>query len=203
MKRFLVSFVVFLALGPRLFFSTAKAEPSFVITTLAEKTVSELPDGQLFWRIENFAALAQAQAAAGTWALVAESGGKVWLFTLGPAGGSSVGGTKVAEVGPIARVVAPRYLLKINAANGSPGSITPVHTHPGSEAFFLLAGEQHVRGPHGVIVVKAGQAEAGHGAGVPMQVSNSGSTDVHALVMFVLDATNRFHRRQIFHEPRL
>jgi hypothetical protein len=42
------------------------------------------------------------------------------------------------------------------------------------------------------MVVKAGQAEAGHGAGVPMQVSNSGSTDVHALVMFVLDATKPF-----------
>ena len=192
MKRFLVSFVVLLALGPCLFFSTVKAEPSFVITTLAQKAVSELPTGQLFWRIENFTALAQAQAAAGTWALVAQSADKVWLFTLGPAGGSSVGGTKVAKVGPIARVVAPRYLLKINAASVPPGSITPVHTHPCSEAFFLLAGEQSVRSPHGLMVVKAGQAEAGHGAGVPMQVSNSGSTDVHALVMFVLDATKPF-----------
>ena len=33
-----------------------------------------------------------------------------------------------------------------------------------------------------------GQAEAGHGADMPMQVSSSGSTDLHALVMFVVDA---------------
>ena len=62
------------------------------------KKVAELPAGQLFWRIENFTALAQAQAAGGPWPLVAESAGKVWLFTLGPAGGSSPGGTKVAEL---------------------------------------------------------------------------------------------------------
>ena len=34
-------------------------------------------------------------------ALAVEAEGKAWLFTLGPAGGSSAGGVKVAEVGPI------------------------------------------------------------------------------------------------------
>ena len=48
------------------------------------------------------------------------------------------------------------------------------------------------RSPHGVQVVKAGQPEAGHGAGMAMQVSSSGQADLHALVMFVLDATQPF-----------
>jgi quercetin dioxygenase-like cupin family protein len=90
------------------------------------------------------------------------------------------------------RVIAPQYLLRINAASGTPGSTTPVHTHPGSETFFVLTGAQSVRTPHGLMVVKAGEAQPGHGAGVPMQVSASGSTDLHALVMFVLDATKPF-----------
>ena len=47
----------------------------------------ELPAGPLFWRVESFATLAQAQAAAGPMSLAAESNGKAWLFTLGPAGG--------------------------------------------------------------------------------------------------------------------
>lgn len=172
--------------------SRATAQQPLVIKSLAEKKVTELPAGPLFWRIETFAAPAQARAAAGQWSLVAESAGKVWLFTLGPAGGSSAGGTKVAEVGPIARLVASQYLLRINEATGSPGATTSVHTHPGSEAFFVLSGEQSIRSPDGVMRVTVGHAEAGHGADTPMQVSNSGSTDLRALVMFVVDATKPF-----------
>ena len=192
MKRFLISMLVVFASALCLPQSPAMAQQALVIKPLAEKKVTELPAGPLFWRIENFTALAQAQAAAGPSALVAESAGKVWLFTLGPAGGSSTGGTKVAEFGPIPRVVAPQYLLRINEASGPPGSTTPVHTHPGSEAFYVLAGEQSIRSPHGVMRVKVGQPEAGHGADMPMQVSSSGSTDLHALVMFVVDATKPF-----------
>lgn len=172
--------------------STAIAQQPLAIKPLAEKNVEELPDGPLFWRIERFSALAQARAAAGRWSLIAEAGDRVWLFTLGPAGGSSVGGVKVAEVEPIPRVHASQYLLRINQASGAPGSITPVHTHPGSEAFLVLAGEQKIRTPHGVMELKDGQTEAGCGADVPMEVSSSGSTDLNALVMFVVDATKPF-----------
>jgi quercetin dioxygenase-like cupin family protein len=192
MKRFLIGMIAILASGLWLSPSTAIAQQKFVVKPLAEKKVAELPAGPLFWRIENFAALAQAQAAAGPWALVAETAGKVWLFTLGPAGGSSAGGTKVAEVGPIPRVVATEYLLRINEGSGPPGSITPAHTHPGSEAFYVLTGETSSHTPHGVKRVGAGQTETGHGANTPMQVSSSGSTDLHSLVMFVVDATKPF-----------
>jgi len=192
MKRILIDVIVVLASGLWSLSSTAIAQQPLVIKPLAEKKITELPAGPLFWRIENFNTLGQAQAAAGPSALVAESAGKVWLFTLGLAGASSAGGTKVAEFGPIHRVVAPQYLLRINEASGPPGSITPVHTHPGSEAFFVLAGEQSIRSPHGTMRVKVGQPEGGHGADMPMQVLSSGSTDLHSLVMFVVDATKPF-----------
>jgi hypothetical protein len=165
---------------------------TLVIKPLIEKKVPELPPGPLFWRVESFATLARAQAAAGQLGLVTESGGKVWLFTLGPAGGSSDGGTKLAEIGPLPPIAAPVYLLRINEARGPSGSITPVHSHPGAEAAYVLAGEQTFRTPHGVKRVAAGQAEAGQAAGTPMQVSSSGSVDLHALVMFVVDATKPF-----------
>ena len=165
---------------------------TLVIKPLAEKKVAELPAGPLFWRVESFASRAQAQAAAGSMGLVAESDGKVWLFTLGSAGGSSAGGAKILEVGPITPVAAPQYLLRINEASGPPGSITPVHHHPGAEAAYVLAGEQTFRTPHGVMRIGAGKAEAGHGPDTPMQVSSSGSVDLKALVMFVLDASKPF-----------
>ena len=170
----------------------ALAQQALLVKPLAEKKVAELPAGDLFWRIENFALLAAAQSAASPWSLVVESAGKVWLFTLGASGGSTPGATKVAEVGPIPRVTATQYLLRINDASGPPGSITAVHSHPGSEAFFVLAGEQSIRGAHGTMKVRTGQAEAGHGADMAMQVSSTGSTDLHALVMFVVDAGRPF-----------
>ncbi len=170
----------------------AAAQQALMIRPLAERKVTDLPSGELFWRIENYPSKEAAQAAAGTWSLVTEAAGKVWLFTLGPAGGSSPGGMKVAEVGPIPRVPAPQYLLRINEASGPPGSVTPVHSHPGSEAFYVLAGEQSIRGPHRTLLVKAGTSEAGQGAGMAMQVSSSGSRELESLVMFVVDATQPF-----------
>ena len=141
MKSLLIKTVLILASGDFIALPTVFAQPALVIKPLSEKKVANLPVGPLSWRIENFSALDQAQSAAGPWSLVAESAGKIWLLTLGPADGLSTGGTKVAELGPIRRVIAPEYLLRINEASGPSGSITPVHTHPGSEAFFVLAGE--------------------------------------------------------------
>ncbi len=167
---------------------------SLVIKVLAEKKVAALPAGRprLCWRLENFTSLAQAQAAAGPTGLAAESAGRAWLFTLGPAGGASAVGTKVAEIGPLPPVVAPEYLLRINEPSGSPGSITVIHTHPGTEAMYVLTGELCMRTPQGVIRLSAGRAEAGAGADTPMQVSSCGSTDLRGLVMFVVNATRPF-----------
>jgi len=183
---------LFVPLATIFYAGGALAQQKFVIKNLGEKKVPELPAGSLYWRIENFPTLAQAQSAAGPMALAVESRGKVWLFTLGSSGGSTAGGTKVAEVGPIPRIVAPQYLLRINEASGPPGSVTPQHTHPGSEAFYVLAGEQTIRTLKGTISVRAGQPETGYGADNPMEVSSTGSTDLHSLVMFVVDATRPF-----------
>jgi hypothetical protein len=189
MKRFLALLALcLLAIGAQ-----AQEKPvPLTIKPLAEKKVTTLPTGPLYWRIENVVSLDAGRAAAGDWGLVAEAAGKVWLFTLGGLGGSTGAGTKVAEVGPIPRPQATEYRLRINEATGAPGSITPVHSHPGSEAFYVLKGEQTIRGNHGTLRVKPGQPEAGHGADMAMQVSSSGDTDLHSLVMFVVDARRPF-----------
>ena len=198
MKRRRILLAVVLA-GSFLLPSAAVAQQdlppgSLVIKVLVEKKVARLPVGRpgLYWRLENFPSLAQAQAAAGPTGLAAESAGRAWLFTLGPKGGSSAGGTKVAEVGPLPPVVAPEYLLRINEPSGPPGSITVVHTHPGTEAFYVLTGELCIRTAQGVIRVSAGRTEAGPAAGTPTQISSCGSTDLRGLVMFVVDATRPF-----------
>ena len=76
MKRFLLPFVAFVALAACLLPALADAQQALVVKPLAEKKVATLPPGDLFWRIENFPALAQARSGAGEWALVDRVGGQ-------------------------------------------------------------------------------------------------------------------------------
>ena len=181
------------------------AQEPYVVKPLVQKKVKQLPPGPLYWRVENFSTMEQARGAAdaagwnpdsvsyqGSTSLVAELAGKVWLFTLGPKGGSTPGGIKVAEIGPVPAVEAAEYLLRVNHGYGPPGAKTPVHTHPGSEAFYVVAGRLGQTTPHGTAHADAGQTMNGHTGGMPMQVFNAGGTELTALIMFVVDATKPF-----------
>ena len=183
----------------------AAAQERYVVKPVAEKKIKQLPAGPLYWRVENFPSVEQAKAAAGpdgwnpntvsyemTTSLIAEVAGKVWLMTLGPKGAATLGGTKVAEVGPVPPVTAPEYLLRVNHGSGPPGSRTPTHTHPGSEAFYVVEGHLGQKTPHGVTTAEAGKTLNGHEAGMPMEVFNAGTTNLTALIMFVVDATKPF-----------
>ena len=162
------------------------------IKPVAEKKVKQLPPGTLYWRLENFPTLAQAEAAAGATSLAAEVAGKAWLFTLAEKGGATRGGSKVAEIGPVPPIKAPEYLLRINRAGGPPGAKTPIHTHPGSEAFYVLTGRLGQKTPHGTSYAEAGTSMNGHDADTPMEVFSAGTGDLDQLVMFVADATRTF-----------
>jgi hypothetical protein len=168
------------------------AAQQFFVKPVAEKKIKQLPAGPLYWRVENFPTLAEAQAASSETSLAVELRGKAWLFTLGPKGGSTSGASKVTDIGPVPPITAPEYLLRINHAGGPSGSKTAVHSHPGSEAFYVLAGRLGQRTPHGVSYADAGQAMNGHGADMAMEVFSAGTTDLDQLVMFVVDATRPF-----------
>jgi len=185
-------FVAAMALGLFLSPTAVAQQPSIVSKPVAERTVTELPTGPLFWSVETFPTMAEAQAASGPHGLVTEAAGKVWLFTLGPQGQGASRGNKVAEIGPLPTVSATQYLLRVNEGSGPPGSTTSVHTHPGSEAYYVLAGEVSQKTPHGTSRVGAGQSMAGHGADTAMQVTSSGATDASYFALFVVDATKPF-----------
>ena len=181
------------------------ADLQYVVKPIAEMKVKELPKGPLYWRVENFPTLEQAKAAAGNYrwnsdtvrydgwpSLTAEVAGKAWLFTLGQQGAVTPGGTKVAEIGPVPPITAPEYLLRVNYGSGPPGAKTPVHYHFGSEAFYVIAGKLGQKTPNGISYVETGHTMNGHMAGMTMQVFNAGTTDLSALIMFVVDATKPF-----------
>jgi hypothetical protein len=183
----------------------AAAQAQYVVKPLVQKKIKQLPPGPLYWRLENFPTLTDAQAAVGpdgwnpasvryetTASLIAELAGKIWVFTLGAKHGSTPGGTKVAEIGPVPAITAPEYLLRVNYGSGPPGAETPVHMHPGSEAFYVVAGRLGQKTPHGVAYVEAGHTMNGHTSEMPTQVFNAGTTELTALIMFVVDATKPF-----------
>lgn len=172
--------------------SPAAAQQPLVIKPVIEKKLKQLPAGPLYWQIENFETLGQAQAAAGEASLAAEVSGKYWLFTLGPKGGATPNARKIAEIGPVPIIAASEYLLRINHASGPPGAKTSVHSHPGSEAFYVLSGRLGQRTPHGVVHADANQAVNGHCADMAMEVFSAGTTDLEQLVMFVVDAARPF-----------
>jgi quercetin dioxygenase-like cupin family protein len=167
-------------------------QDEFVVEPAAEKTVTELPAGPLYWHVENFPALAEAEAAAGPLSLAADVEGKVWLFTLSPKGAPMHGGSMVTEIGPLVDVSAPEYLLRISHGVAAPGAKSEVHTHPGTEAFFVLKGQLSQKTPHGVNVVDAGETLAGGAPEHPMEVTSSGGEELHELIMFVVDANKPF-----------
>lgn len=207
MKRLLarVAMLAIGVVGLLLSASSWAADVQYVVKPVVEMKVRQLPKGPLYWRIENFPTLDQAKAAASAYrwnpdtvsydglpSLTAEVADKVWLFTLGPQGGATPGGTKVAEIGPVPPTTAPEYLLRINYGSGPPGAKTPVHSHPGSETFYVIDGKMGQRTPDGTSYVEAGHSMNGHMAGTTMQVFNAGTTDLTALIMFVVDATKPF-----------
>lgn len=194
------------SLGASVWVGTAFAAPApYTVKPLAQKKIKTLPAGPLYWRVETFATLSDAKAAVGpdgwnpasvryetTTSLIVEAAGKVWVLTLGAKDASTPGGVKLAEIGPVPSVQASEYLLRVNEGTGPPGSETPVHSHPGSEAFYVVEGELGQRTPQGVVRLEAGQGLNGHEPGMAMQVFNSGSIPLTALIMFVVDASRPF-----------
>jgi quercetin dioxygenase-like cupin family protein len=171
--------------------AAALAEAKFTVSPLAELKVTELPADPLYWQVRSYPSIGEAEAAAdpGSTSLAAEFDNRAWLFTL--RSGTDAGAAEVVQIGPVPRVAAEEYLLRINSAVAPPGTKTSVHTHPGSEAFYVLSGQLTKRTPAGTHVLDVGETMLGE-PDLPMEVSSSGEGELRELVMFVVDANRPF-----------
>ncbi len=172
----------------------ADGEARFAVEMIAEKSIAALPEGKLFWTAETFPTLAEAAAAAGETNVPVEIDGKAWLLTIGPEDDKGHGGQLVASIGPIQRFDAPAYLLRINISNAPPGTETSVHSHPGSEAIYVMSGEVTVRWPDRTEVFGKGESQPGEPPHTPMVATSTGEEDLVELIMFVVDPTQDFAR---------
>ncbi len=168
-----------------------QSQGEFVVTKMAEKTVAELPENELYWHVENFSTLDAAMAAAGDYSLATEFDNKAWLFTLAGRIAPESDGTLITSIGPVPRFDATQYLLRINSGVAPPGAKSSIHSHPGPEAFLVLAGQLTQRTPHGHHVLNAGGTMPGV-PDQPMEVISTGDEELRELIMFIVDPSRPF-----------
>ena len=96
-------------------------------------------------------------------------------------------GTLVARVGPLLLPPAPNYTAIYSYAVMAPGQRSRVHTHPGPEGWYVLAGEQCLETSVGGFRGRARETVVVPG-NVPMELYISGSALRRALVVVVHDS---------------
>ena len=115
---------------------------------------------------------------------------QVWLSTFGERDGGPAGGDAVTVIGPLHLPPAKTYDVVLSYAVMRPGDRTPVHTHPGPEAWYVLAGEQCLDTAEGITRAAAGAGMA-VAPNVPMELNITGTNIRRSLVVVIHDSTQR------------
>jgi quercetin dioxygenase-like cupin family protein len=142
----------------------------------------------VYWHLGTFPSRAAAEAVKSATGIVVEEDGRVWLSEFGPRDSTLRGGEPVAVIGPLELPSAKTYDAVLSYAVMRPGDRSLVHTHPGPEGWYMLAGEQ-------CLETQAGTKKAGTGEtmtvppNVPMELSIVGATLRKSLVLIIHDST--------------
>lgn len=141
----------------------------------------------VYWFLYTFPTRAEAEAAKTPTGLVVEEDGKVWLNELTSAASRAQVGALVSRIGPLALPPAPTYTAVYSYAVMTPGQRSRVHTHPGPEGWYMLAGEQCLETSVGVFRGGVGETVVVPG-NVPMELYITGSAVRRSLVVVVHDS---------------
>jgi quercetin dioxygenase-like cupin family protein len=153
-------------------------------------TVKELHfrEAAVYWHLHAFESRKAAEAARSATGIVVEEDGRVWLSEFGVRDTAPRGGEAVAVVGPLQLPVAKSYSAVLSYAVMRPGDSSRVHTHPGPEGWYVLAGEQCLETPAGANWAGPRQAMTVP-PNVPMELSVTGTTLRRAFALVIHDST--------------
>lgn len=152
-------------------------------------SLGPLPDGPLFWHLYTYPTARDAEAARGPRGTIANSFGKVWLYTIASPDWRPPAGERVAVIGPLDVARGTPYTARYMEAVFPPGMFVARlgHRHSGPEAWYVLTGAQCLETPDKLI-----QARAGEGSLVPqgpaMAISGVGP-ETRRSVLLVLHPT--------------
>jgi len=164
--------------------------PEFGCFNIATVKGLQFPQAAVYWHLRTFGNRQAADAAKSATGIVVEEDGRVWLSEFGARDAAPRGGEAVAIVGPMQLPEARSYTAVLSYAVMRPGDSSRVHTHPGPEGWYVLAGEQCLETPAGATRGGAGQTMTVL-PNVPMELNVTGATLRRAFALVIHDSTQQ------------
>jgi quercetin dioxygenase-like cupin family protein len=167
-----------------------ETRPEFGCFNVGTVTGLQFSQPGVFWHLRTFGSRQAADAAKSATGLVVEEDGRVWLSKFGPRNHTPRGGAAIAVVGPLRLPAAKTYSAVLSYAVMRPGDSSRVHTHPGPEGWYVLAGEQCLETPAGVSRARAGGAMTA-APNIPMELNVTGTALRRAFALVIHDSTQQ------------
>jgi len=164
--------------------------PEFGCFNVGTVTGLHFSQASVYWHLHVFPDRKSAEAARSATGIAVEEDGRVWLSEFGARNAMPRGGESIAVVGPLQLPAAQSYAAVLSYAVMRPGDSSRVHTHPGPEGWYVLAGEQCLETPAGATRGGAGQTMTVL-PNVPMELNVTGATLRRAFALVIHDSTQQ------------
>ena len=161
--------------------------PEFGCFNVGTVTGLHFSQASVYWHLRAFPSRKAAEAAKSATGIVVEEDGRVWLSEFGPRNAAPRGGEAIAIVGPLQLPAAKSYAAVLSYAVMRPGDSSRVHTHPGPEGWYVLAGEQCLETPAGANRARAGGTMTVR-SNIPMELNVTGTTLRRAFALVIHDS---------------
>lgn len=162
-----------------------RAGREFGCFVISHELVGELGKTPVYWHLSKYPTRVAAEAVQEPASAVVESFGSIWLFTIANRGWRPSGGEHIAEIGPLPVVAGVRYSARYMESTFQPGMKSPVHWHPGPEAWYTLTGETCLETPEGKMVGRAGDQQVFVPGGPPMELTATGKEVRRSLALIL------------------
>jgi len=164
--------------------------PEFGCFNIGLATGLHFRQTSVYWYLRAFPDRKAADAARSAAGIVVEEAGRIWLSVVGSRGTETQGGDAIAVAGPLQLPAAASYTAVLSYAVMRPGDNSRVHTHPGPEAWYVLAGEQCLETLSGAHRARAGGTTAVR-ANIPMELHVTGTALRRAFALVIHDSTQQ------------
>lgn len=166
---------------------TGEKRPEFGCFNVGVVTGLHFRQPSVYWHLRAFPDRKAADEARSVTGIVVEEDGRVWLSEFGPRHAAPRGGVRIAVVGPLHLPAAKGYSAVLSYAVMRPGDNSRVHTHPGPEGWYVLAGAQCLETPTGARRARAGGSMTVR-SNTPMELNVSGTTVRRAFALVIHDS---------------
>ena len=164
--------------------------PEFGCFNVGTVTGLHFSQASVYWHLRAFPSRSAADAARSATGIVVEEDGRVWLSEFGARDKGPRGGESIAVVGPLQLPAATSYAAVLSYAVMRPGDSSRVHTHPGPEGWFVLAGEQCLETPAGASRARAGGTMTVR-SNTPMELNVTGNMIRRAFALVIHDSAQQ------------